>query len=89
MANAATFIAPSGSFAATGGRDITASDTAFIEPVTRGIAFSGAGALAVEYVDGQTHTIASGVLSAGIIHPIQVRRILATGTSATGITAFF
>lgn len=64
----------------------TPSDTAVIEPLTRGILVTVAGAVAVEYQDGTTHTI--GELAQGVIHPLQVRRILATGTTATGISVF-
>ena len=68
------------------GRAVTASDTTVIEPLTRGVLVTVAGAVAVEYLDGTTHTI--GELAQGIMHPLQVRRILATGTTATGISVF-
>lgn len=84
-----SFAGPNGSFAATRSANVTASDTTVIEPLTRGISFGTAGALAVEYPDGVTHTIPSGALAAGIIHPMQVRRVLATGTSAASIVAWF
>lgn len=68
------------------GRTFTASDTAVIEPLTRAVLVTVAGAVAVEYQDGTTHTI--GELAKGVMHPLQVRRILATGTTATGISVF-
>lgn len=69
------------------GRTHTASDTTVIEPLTRGVLVTVTGAVAVEYEDGTQHVI--GEMGQGVIHPIQVRRILATGTTATGISVFF
>jgi hypothetical protein len=45
----------------------------------------------LEIVDlqGNTVEIPSGVLAAGIIHPIYATRILADNTTATDIVAFF
>lgn len=53
--------------------------------ICRGIAFAGAGALAVTMANGQDRTIASGVLAAGVLHPIRIKRIKAAGTTATSI----
>jgi hypothetical protein len=81
------FQGPNASLPATNGKVITASDTAFIEPVTRGVLVTVAGAVAVEYADGTQHVI--GELAQGVMHPLQVRRILSTGTDATGISVFY
>lgn len=55
---------------------------------TKGISIAGAGTLAVETVDGDSVTIPSGALVAGHIHRMKVRKVLATGTSATGIIGY-
>jgi hypothetical protein len=55
----------------------------------RGIAFAVAGAIKIDDARGNTVTIPSGVLAAGIIHPIRAKRIHATGTTATSIVAFW
>ncbi len=54
----------------------------------RGISFAVAGALKVTTTGGQTVTITSGALSAGIIHPIGIVRVFSTGTTATGIWGY-
>jgi hypothetical protein len=51
----------------------------------RGICFAAAGDLAVVTADGDTVTITSGALAAGVIHPIRIKRVKNTGTTATGI----
>ena len=83
------FIGANGSLSATGGYNITPSDTTLLAPVTRALSWAGAGDLVVQYIDGINHTIPSGALATGIMHPLQVRRVLATGTTATGIVGFF
>lgn len=83
----AGFYASGGSLPATGGRTHTASDTVVIEPLTRAILVTTPGAVAVEYVDGTQHVI--GEVASGVMHPMQVRKVLATGTVATGISVFF
>lgn len=55
----------------------------------RGIAFGVAGALEIVDLQGNTVVIPSGVLAAGLIHPIFATRILADNTTATDIVAFF
>lgn len=55
--------------------------------VCRGIAFSTAGALVYESPEGDSITIASGVLAAGMIHPVQMRRVVSFGGS--NLTVFF
>jgi len=63
---------------------ITPHNTNFIGPY-RGIAFAGAGALALTLLNGDEVVIPSGVLSAGMIHALQFKRVKVTGTSATDI----
>ena len=52
---------------------------------SRGIVFGGAGAIKIRCYDDTDVTLPSGVLSAGVIHPIQVKRVWNTGTAATDI----
>lgn len=68
---------------------VTPSNTEDLTAVTRGISFAAAGALKVDLVGGDTITIPSGALAAGIIHPLMVTRVYATGTGATGIVAYW
>jgi hypothetical protein len=63
---------------------ISPSDSGTLAGI-RGICFGGSGALRVLTQDGSDITIPSGVLAAGVIHPIRVKRVFATGTSATSI----
>lgn len=64
---------------------ITPSDANFI-PKTRGLMIGAAGVVVVEMAGGQIVTL--NELAAGIIHPMQVIRVLATGTTATGIVGY-
>lgn len=65
---------------------VTPSDSAYIA-TTKGIYVGGAGNLAVEFANGTTATFTA--ISIGIIHPISVRKVLATGTTATTILALY
>ena len=65
---------------------ITPSDSADIE-ATRGVYTGISGDLKVDMLDGTTITFAN--LAAGIVHPLQVRRIYATGTTAGDIIALY
>ncbi|KKM24595.1 hypothetical protein LCGC14_1603570 [marine sediment metagenome] len=67
---------------------ITPSDTVLFRPAARGISMGTAGDLAVVTIKGDTVTIPNGALAAGIIHPIAVRQVLATGTVATDIVGY-
>jgi hypothetical protein len=71
---------------AVGSTAITPSDTATI-PATKGIFIGGAGNLAVTMANGNTVTFTG--LSAGVVHPISVTKISATGTTATSILALY
>lgn len=62
---------------------ITPHDTNNLEAVARAIYVGGTGSLKVETDGGQVITLTN--LAAGIFHPIVVRKVLATGTTATGI----
>jgi hypothetical protein len=65
---------------------ITPNDTANINP-TRGVYVGGTGTLKVDMADGSTVTF-TGIL-AGQVHPLAVRRVYATGTSATTIIGIY
>lgn len=65
------------------GEDITPSDEDTIEP-TRGLYVTGAGDIAIQFVDGRTLT---KTVAANTYHPLCVKKVLATGTTATGIQA--
>lgn len=68
---------------------VSPSDSTDLGFVTRGLSFAVAGTLAVVTAGGQTVTIPSGALVAGAIHAIEVTRVLNTGTTATGIVAYW
>ena len=71
---------------ADGAFAITPDDGADLPFVTRAIFIKGNASLvdlAVVMVDGSEVTFAG--LATGIAHPFQVKRVLATGTTATGI----
>lgn len=76
---------------AVSGENVTASDSADIrtDRFTRGISFGTVEALAVVWADGTEQTIPSGALVAGVMHPMRVSRIKATGTTAADIVAYF
>lgn len=51
----------------------------------RAICFGGAGTLKITGDDDVAITIPSGLLSANVFHPIRVKRVWQTGTSATNV----
>ena len=67
---------------------ITPSDTVVFSPAARGISFGTVGAIAVVTIKDVTVTIPDGALSAGVIHPIHVKQVLATGTTADEIVGY-
>lgn len=66
---------------------ITPNDGADLARITRGIYIGGAGNIKVDMSDGTTVTFTA--IAAGIIHPIAVKRVYLTGTSATGIIGVY
>jgi hypothetical protein len=68
---------------------VTPHDVNELEIATRGLSFAAAGALKVKTVGGETVVIPSGSLAAGIVHPLRVVQVFATGTDATDIVAFW
>jgi hypothetical protein len=71
-------------FAAGNAAAITKNDTTNIAP-TRAIYIGGQGDLAVRMIAGNNVTFFA--CPAGLLLPVQVDRVLATGTTATNITA--
>jgi hypothetical protein len=65
---------------------ITPSDTASISP-TKGIYIGGSGHVNVVLSSGNQVTFSA--LSSGMVHPISVTKIRATGTTATSILAVY
>lgn len=65
---------------------VTPSDTTVLG--ARGLWVGGAGAVAVDFRDGSTGVVFSGV-PAGTFLPIAAYRVKATGTTATLIVAVF
>lgn len=65
---------------------ITPNDTTTIES-TSGIYIGGSGDIAVTMKDGSNVTFKS--LAAGVIHPLCVTKVKATGTTATNILAVY
>ncbi|EEB83188.1 spike base protein, RCAP_Rcc01079 family [Roseobacter sp. GAI101] len=66
-----------------GGFDITPDDSNDLAQVTRAFMVSGAGDVAVVLKNGTTLDLAG--LTAGVLYPFRVSKVLATGTTATGI----
>ena len=65
---------------------ISPDDTTDIPVASRGVNVAGAGSLRVTTVGGDTETIH---VAAGIVFPLRVQRIWATGTTATGIVVMY
>jgi len=65
------------------GFDISPNDTADLSQVTRAIMVGGAGDLAVQFKNGGIVTLPA--LSPGVVYPFRAARVLATGTTATGV----
>ena len=66
---------------------ITPDDNADLARITRGIYIGGAGDLAVIMFDGGEVTFTALVV--GVVHPLQIRRVKATSTTATLIIALY
>lgn len=66
---------------------ITTHNTNELTTVTRGVYVGVSGDLKVDMLDGTTVTFANIV--AGVIHPLRVRKVYATGTTATNIIGLY
>lgn len=65
---------------------VTTSDSSEIDP-TRGLYIGGAGNIKVDTAAGTTVTLNSA--AAGSVLPIRVKKVYATGTTATNIVALY
>lgn len=73
---------------AIGAASVTPNDGADLAKIpTRGLWIGGAGNVKVDMADGTTVTFVGA--TAGSILPVQVKRVYATGTTATSITALY
>lgn len=69
------------------GMSITPDDDNDLSTTARAVYLGASGNLKVTLSSGDTVTFVG--LAAGVIHPIVAKRIWATGTTATGILAFY
>jgi len=67
---------------------ITPDDAGELDPHLRGISFATAGILRILDGLGNDVTIPDGALAAGVIHPIRVKRVFSTTTTATDIVGY-
>jgi hypothetical protein len=74
------------SLSAYSAQAVTPSDSADIK-LTRGLYIGGAGNIAVNMGDGTSVTFTAPAV--GVVHNLQVSRVLATGTTATNIIALY
>lgn len=65
---------------------VTTSDSSEIDP-TRGLYIGGAGNIKVDTAAGTTVTLNNA--AAGSVLPIRVKKVYATGTTATNIVALY
>lgn len=75
---------------------VTPSDTANLAPpsgdpnkATRALLIGGAGNMQLDMADGSTVTLTFPATACGLMLPIAVKKVHATGTTATGIVAFY
>lgn len=66
---------------------VTTSDSTVL-PITRALYVGGAGNLTVTMGEDENNVTFVGVL-AGMVYPLQVSKVLATGTTATNIVALY
>lgn len=67
---------------------VTPSDAvALVDGVTKGLYVGGAGNISLLMADGTSATF--NAIAIGVIHPLGVKRVNATGTTATNILAVY
>ena len=67
---------------------VSPSDNNDLSGITRGIFLGAAGNIAVIFADdGDSGAVTLTGLAAGVWHPMQVRRVMSTNTTATPIIA--
>lgn len=72
---------------ASGAFAITASDTADLRQVTRGLYVGVQGNVRVALEDGSIVTLVA--MAAGVVHPFAVKRVYSTSTTATDLVAVY
>lgn len=72
---------------ARGGFTVTPSDTADLRVITRGLYVGTTGNLRVTLDNGDDVTFVT--IAAGIIHPLYVKRVWSTNTTATNLVAVY
>lgn len=75
--------------AASSAAVIVPSDSADLPNFSRGIYIGGAGNLTVDMVDQPGVSVQFVAVPAGAVLPIQVRKVYATGTSASALVALY
>ncbi len=68
---------------AASGAAITPDDGADLPQATRCLYVGGAGDIRVTLISGDTVTLTEAI--AGALYPLRITRVLATGTTATGL----
>lgn len=71
---------------ATSGEAITPDDATDLSFVTRGLYIGSTGTVAVVMLSGDEVVLNDA--QAGVIYPIRIRRLKATGTTAAGLIGF-
>lgn len=79
--------APSSIQSASGAFEVTPDDNNDMAMPTRGIYIGAAGNLHVKMVDNTEVTFVS--LAVGVVHPLQIRRVYTTGTTAGQIRGLY
>lgn len=64
---------------------ITPDDAVDLTAATRGVYVGAGGSLQVHMVSGQTVTFDN--VQGGVVYPLRVARVMATGTTAAGLVA--
>lgn len=67
--------------------DISSTDYT-VTPPCQGISFATAGDLVLVMANGESKTIPSGALAAGVIHPVGVKQVTRSGTTAADIVVW-
>lgn len=66
---------------------ITPNDSADLTRFTDGLYIGGAGNVNVDMISGET--VVFTALAVGVIHPLQVKRVRSTSTTATNIVGVY
>lgn len=72
---------------ATGAFAVTPADGSDLSYVTRGLYVGVSGDVKADMEDGTTVTFTA--MAAGVVHPLRVKRVYSTGTTATNITGVY